>query len=206
MLALPAAVVLATAAAVAAVAAAAALTPKPEPQPGTCSVCEVGYGCVAWRVWFLCSPPTCAPTCLSACVYACRSISPRAVANDDAAANLTFTNCAFLDNVYNTWGCENQREWFCSFTGPPGAAGVTTASNATFSGSTVFRRNSWGALYVASPVTVTFEGKLVVADNTKRLWGQGFEYDEDNFATEYGAGLIASGGARLLFFGAVQIR
>ncbi|KAF6254129.1 hypothetical protein COO60DRAFT_1462864 [Scenedesmus sp. NREL 46B-D3] len=135
-----------------------------------------------------------------------KSISPRAVANDDAAANLTFTNCAFLDNVYNTWGCENQREWFCSFTGPPGAAGVTTASNATFSGSTVFRRNSWGALYVASPVTVTFEGKLVVADNTKRLWGQGFEYDEDNFTTEYGAGLIASGGARLLFFGAVQIR
>jgi hypothetical protein len=51
-----------------------------------------------------------------------------------------------------------------------GAADVTFVSNVTFKGLTVLRRNSWGALCVASPVTVTFEGGVVVADNTRDVY------------------------------------
>uniref|UniRef100_A0A383VSW0 Right handed beta helix domain-containing protein n=1 Tax=Tetradesmus obliquus TaxID=3088 RepID=A0A383VSW0_TETOB len=135
-----------------------------------------------------------------------KSNSPRAVANDDdTTASLTFANCAFIDNVYDTWGCDENRGWFCYFLGPPGAAGVTTASNVTFKGSTVFRRNSWGALYAASPVTVTFEGSLLVADNTKQPAYRNAMAFDDLTSTD-GAGLFASGAAHLLFLGAAVFR
>jgi hypothetical protein len=137
---------------------------------------------------------------------ACRSISPRAFANvDDTNANITFTNCAFTDNVFDSWGCEDIRGWFCWFGDSPGAAGVTTASNVTFKGSTSFKRNSWGALYVAAPVTVTFEGAVVVADNTKEL-GYGTESDNGDYTSQFGGGLYASAGARLLFSGSATFR
>jgi hypothetical protein len=77
-------------------------------------------------------------------------------------------------------------------------------SNVTFKGSTVFRRNSWGALYVASPVTVTFEGGVVVADNTKEVHEHGFWGEIQ--ASQYGAGLQASGGAQLVFLGSAEFR
>jgi hypothetical protein len=137
---------------------------------------------------------------------ACRSNSPRAFANDDDwTASITLANCAFVDNVYDTWGCENNRGWLCYFTGPPGAAGVTARSNITFKGSTVFRRNSWGALYVVSPVTVSFEGGLVVADNTKRPAISRNEMGEYLASTD-GAGVFASAAAHLQFFGAAVFR
>jgi hypothetical protein len=75
----------------------------------------------------------------------CRGISPRAFANDDDTnANITFTNCAFNDNVYDTWGCLEDFEnyWWCYWAGPAGAAGVTTASKVTFKGFTTFNNNS----------------------------------------------------------------
>jgi hypothetical protein len=99
------------------------------------------------------------------------------------------------------------RGWICYFTGPPGAAGVTTASDVIFKGSTVFKRNDWGALFVASPRIVSFEGDVIVADNTKQL-----DTDEhqgstlNGFAPAGGAGLYASDGAQLLFAGAAEFR
>jgi hypothetical protein len=138
---------------------------------------------------------------VSAALSHCRSNSPRAFANDgDSKANITFTNCAFLDNVYDTWNCDGgffDDNMICVFTGSPGAAGVTTVSNVTFKGSTVFKHNSWGALYVASPVTITFEGGVLVADNTKNISYRGDTSGDIN-TPQYGAGLHASGGAHLL--------
>jgi hypothetical protein len=138
---------------------------------------------------------------VSAALSHCRSNSPRAFANDgDSKANITFTNCAFLDNVYDTWNCDggfSDDNMICVFTGSPGAAGVTTVSNVTFKGSTVFKHNSWGALYVASPVTITFEGGVLVADNTKNISNRGDTWGDID-TPQYGAGLHASGGAHLL--------
>jgi hypothetical protein len=119
---------------------------------------------------------------------------------------MTFANCAFLDNIYDTWGCVEDRGWICFFTGPPGAAGVTTASNVTFKGSTVFKRNDWGALYVAQPVTVLFEGGVLVADNTKDLKYRDDEGFGDDYTSEGGSGLHALDGAHLLFAGAAVFR
>jgi hypothetical protein len=142
----------------------------------------------------------------------CRANSPRAFANDDDTnANITFTTCAFKDNIYNTWGCLEDFEnyWWCYFAGPAGAAGVTTASNVTFNlGSTTFKNNSWGALYAASPVTIIFEGRVMVADNTKKI-GDGDAPSSswsDEEAPHYGAGLYASNGAHLLFLGSTTFR
>jgi hypothetical protein len=99
------------------------------------------------------------------------------------------------------------RGWVCYFTGPPGAAGVTTASNVTFKGSTVFKRNDWGAVFVTSPITVLFEGDVIVADNTKQLYEGGYQNTAptaDSAVVQWtpasagGAGMYASGGAHLL--------
>jgi hypothetical protein len=138
----------------------------------------------------------------------CRRISPRAVANDnDTAASLTFTNCTFRDNVYDTWRCMYARGWICYFSGPAGAAGVTTASDVTFKGSTVFKRNDWGALFVASPRAVSFEGDVIVADNTKQLDTSNHQGSAPTgLAPAGGAGLHASDGALLLFSGAAVFR
>jgi hypothetical protein len=140
----------------------------------------------------------------------CRSIRPRAFADDDDTnANITFVNCAFADNVFDSWGCDSPTDYYlvCYFTGPAGAAGVTTASNVTFKGSTTFKNNSWGALYVASPVTVAFEGAVVVADNTKNI-GLGVSSTPwlDQQAPLYGAGLYAAAGAHLLFLQSAVFR
>lgn len=137
-------------------------------------------------------------------LFDCRSNSPRAFANDnDTAASLTFSNSVFSDNVLDKHFCDGGHGvLYCVFTGPPGAAGVTTVSDVTFKGSTMFRNNSWGALYAAAPVNVVFQGTLGVVGNTKDLfnpndylgiWGDS--------APVYGAGFYASNGARLLFGG-----
>jgi hypothetical protein len=171
----------------------------------------------------------CADGCWYTCAAACRSIAPRAVANDnDTAANLTFVNCAFVSNIYNTFECDSSMGWSCYFTGPPGAAGLSTVSNAVLKGRTIFRNNTWGAVYVASPVTVAFQGSLEVSGNTKNI-GNPFgrrrlhrtadaaaaadvmpavaapqtAVPQDGAANgpTYGAGIFASGGARLTFAG-----
>jgi hypothetical protein len=80
----------------------------------------------------------CSCTACLAALPACRSIAPQAVANDDdTSANLTFINSAFVSNIYNTFECESSTDrWSCYYTGPPGAAGLSTVSNAVFKGRT----------------------------------------------------------------------
>jgi hypothetical protein len=142
---------------------------------------------------------------------ACRSISPRAFANDDDTnANITCANCAFVDNVFDSWGCllDPDNYWWCYFAGPAGAAGVTTASDVTFKGFTTLKNNTWGALYAASPITVTFEGAVVVADNTKEI-GDGDAPSStwrDQETPKYGAGMYAAAGAHLLFLGSAVFK
>jgi hypothetical protein len=140
--------------------------------------------------------------------FVCRGNSPWAFANDnDTFANLTFSNCAFIDNVFDKHLCDGGHGvLYCVFTGPPGAAGVTTVSDVTFKGSTVFKNNSWGTLYAAAPVTVTFAGPLSVLNNTKDLfktYDGGFWGDR---APVYGAGLYATNRARLVFGGRTSFK
>jgi hypothetical protein len=151
------------------------------------------------------------------------------VANDnDTAANITFVNCAFNDNVYSTFGCDvlTSHAW-CYYMGPPGAAGLSTVSDVVFKGRTVFKNNTWGALYVSSPVNISFLGKVDVVDNSKRPgnWqpfkkrqgpptaaagvgplSEGTVRPADVSGPVCGAGLYASGGAHLTFAGTATFR
>jgi hypothetical protein len=136
--------------------------------------------------------------------FAYRSNSPRAFANDnDTAASIIFANSAFVDNIHDKHFCEGGHGVRnCVFTGPAGAAGITTVSDVTFKGSTMFYNNSWGALYVAAPVTVAFQGTLGVVSNTKDLYNPNDYYGAwGESAPYYGAGMYASNGAHLLLGG-----
>lgn len=141
-----------------------------------------------------------------------RSISPRAVANDnDTAASITFAHCAFVDNVHDTYLCWPQMGagWFCSLTGPQGAADVTTVSDVTFKGSTVFQNNSWGALFAAGPITVEFQGTLGVIGDSKRNFSDGGPNsgsEDYGVVGEEGGGIEAAAGARLVCKGATTFR
>jgi hypothetical protein len=152
-----------------------------------------------------------------------RSIAPRAFANDDdTAASLTFINSAFVDNIYTTFECDTLMTWSCYFTGPAGAAGLSTVSNAVFRGKTVFRNNTWGSVYVASPITIAFQGSLQISSNTKNLGNAvrrrrlhaaagvalaGADpqsvMPQESFANGpvYGAGIFAAAGAHIFFSG-----
>jgi hypothetical protein len=108
--------------------------------------------------------------------------------------------------MYDTYFCwpMHGAGWYCDYTGAPGAAGVTTVSDVAFKGSTVFKNNSWGALYVAAPVIVEFPGMLEVSSNRKGDLGAGRTNadsgtEDYGFAIEYGGGFEARKGARLLF-------
>lgn len=82
-------------------------------------------------------------------------------------------------------------------------------SDVIFKGSTLFTNNSWGALYIAAPVTVSFQGPLAVVNNTKHLFGvYDFERLEISnlIAPVVGAGFYASNGARLLFGGRTMFK